>query len=519
MANKKLFKSAKPSLPTATTVNNAGGIAYQHSDEQALAQFAMTGTFNNTFYVDAETQLSDLITLTNKVSPEFLAKCAIYAREKGFMKDTSATMLAVLLGRDTRLFKLAFPRVINNGKMLRNFCQVVRSGVTGRKSFGNAAKVCIQNWLESRSDKHLLEDSVGNDPSLPDILKMVHPRPTTPTRAGMYSYLLGKELGEGKQLPENVLALEAFKKGKKGSRTVPEVPFQLLTALDLSDQEWLQIAKTAPWHMTRMNLNTFSRHNVLKDSEMVKLIANRLRDEREVARAKVFPYQLLAAYQNVESTIPVGITNALQDAMEVATKNVPQIPGKVYVMVDSSGSMTSPVTGYRKGSTTKVTCNQVAALIAATVLRANEETEVAVFDTSASFVTLNPRDSVMTNTNKVNRSGGGTDCGCAMRLLNSQNKKGDLVIMVSDNESWSNPYGHNATNLQVEWQKFKIRNPKAKLVCIDITPGSTAQAKSSKDTLNIGGFSDNVFTVISEFIKAGSEDHWTKTIQETVNLG
>jgi 60 kDa SS-A/Ro ribonucleoprotein len=106
-----------------------------------------------------------------------------------------------------------------------------------------------------------------------------------------------------------------------------------------------------------------------------------------------------------------------------------------------------------------------------------------------------------------------------MRLLNSQNKKGDLVIMVSDNESWSNPYGHNATNLQVEWQKFKTRNPKAKLVCIDITPGSTAQAKSSKDTLNVGGFSDNVFTVISEFIKAGSEDHWTKTIQETVNLG
>ena len=32
--------------------------------------------------------------------------------------------------------KAVFPRVIDNGKMLRNFVQVVRSGTVGRKSFG-----------------------------------------------------------------------------------------------------------------------------------------------------------------------------------------------------------------------------------------------------------------------------------------------------------------------------------------------------------------------------------------------
>ena len=45
--------------------------------------------------------------------------------------------------------------------------------------------------------------------------------------------------------------------------------------------------------MTRMNLNTFQRHGVFHDAEMVELIANRLRDAEAIKRAKVFPYQLL----------------------------------------------------------------------------------------------------------------------------------------------------------------------------------------------------------------------------------
>ena len=43
------------------------------------------------------------------------------------------------------------------------------------------------------------------------------------------------------------------------------------------------------------------------------------------------------------------LRDALQDAMEHATQNVPAM-GKVYVAVDVSGSMGSPVTGYQSAS-------------------------------------------------------------------------------------------------------------------------------------------------------------------------
>ena len=86
-----------------------------------------------------------------------------------------------------------FDRVIDSPKMLRNFVQIMRSGVVGRKSLGSLPKRLVQQWLESRSDEQLFIGSVGNDPSLADIVKMVHPKPATPARQALYGYLIGRE--------------------------------------------------------------------------------------------------------------------------------------------------------------------------------------------------------------------------------------------------------------------------------------------------------------------------------------
>ena len=60
--------------------------------------------------------------------------------------------------------------------------------------------------------------------------------------------------------------------------------------------------------------------------------------------------------------------------------------------------MQSPVTGHRKGATTAVRCIDVAALVAAAILRQNPDAEVLPFNDDVVPVTIsNPRDSVMTN--------------------------------------------------------------------------------------------------------------------------
>jgi 60 kDa SS-A/Ro ribonucleoprotein len=507
MANKSIFGSAKAKVNEviASVVNAAGGLAYSKDSEEALAQLACTGTFNGTYYASGTDTLDQVIAHANKVSPEFLANLCVYTRESAHMKDSAAVLLAILMNKDIALFKRVFGFVINNGKMLRTFCQVVRSGKVGRKSFGTAPKRMIKEWLENRSDKQLFDDSVGNEPSLQDIIKMVHPKPTTKNREAFYAYLLDKA-HDASLLPKEVKEFEEFKKGTPGERMVPNVSFQMLTSLNLTDSEWTEIARNAKWHMTRMNLNTFERHGVLKNPEMVKMIANRLASEEDVKRAKVFPYQLLSAYL-AATTVPTEIRNALEKAMEYATENVPSFKGKVFVGVDCSGSMSAPVTGNRGSATTTISCNQVAALMAASVLRKAENCEVYRFDTRAEKLNLNPKDSIMTNTRIIGTNGGGTDCGATLKVLNQNKALGDVVIILSDNESWSNPYGGSHTNLMAEWKVFKKRNPNAKLVCVDLAANTTSQAPTSKDILNIAGFADTVFEVVSNFLEF-SEMRW-----------
>jgi 60 kDa SS-A/Ro ribonucleoprotein len=287
-----------------------------------------------------------------------------------------------------------------------------------------------------------------------------------------------------------------------------------------SEAQWTEIARNCSWNTLRMNLNTFQRHGVYNNGKVVEELAAKLADPKLVAKFNVFPYELFTAYRNTEG-VPMPLRLALQDAMEVATRNVPVLAGKTAVLVDSSGSMRSPVTGNRGyGATTVTKCVDVAALMAACVVRANSDTKVLLFDTSVYPITLNPRDSVMTNAEKLNRNGGGTDCAAAMRHLNAISWKGDNVIMISDNESWYNPYGSyygRATGLASEWSIFQKKNSKAKLVCVDIQAGSTAQVTDNNRRLNVGGFSDSVFTIVANFIN-GDTRNFVQVIKDSVNL-
>lgn len=516
MANKTLFKSLVGKfIPATDAINEERAPAYKLSPKHQLAQYAATGCLNTTFYANADEQLATVLELCAKVDAEFIAKTAVFCRERGFMKDMPALLTASLSVHDRELLARVFPRVIDNAKMLRNFVQIMRSGVVGRKSLGSAPKRLVREWFEARDPATLFKSNVGQDPSLADIVKMVHPKPKDAMREALFGYFIGRDYAFD-VMPNIAREYELFKnKNKDDSREVPDVPFQMLTALDLGTPEWTAIARRASWQMTRMNLNTFARHGVFGVEGMADLIANRLRDAKAIAKARVFPYQLLMAYTmaNANAEIPRIVCDALQDAMEIAIANVPAIEGRLFVCPDVSGSMLSPVTGNRTGATTSVCCIDVAALVAAATLRKNPQTEVLPFEHGVVKINLNSRDSVMTNAAKLaSIGGGGTNCSAPLAQLNHRGAKGDLVMIVSDSESWVDAGGHGTATMR-EWNVFKQRNPGARLVCLNVQPYRTVQAVEREDILNVGGFSDRVFDVISEFARGGlNANHWIGVI-------
>ena len=515
MANTTLFQSIKTRLTAANTYNEAGGIAYTLTPKQQLAQLAATGCLNSTYYADAQDQLEQVLALAENLDAEFIAKTAVYARQKGFMKDMPALLLAVLAQKDVNMLARVFDQVADNGKMLRNFAQIIRSGAVGRKSFGNRPKKLMQTWLLTATEKQLLNAAVGNSPSLADVVKMVHPKPREAWRAAWFAWLIGKPY-DREALPHITRAFEDYKQSREGE--LPTVPFQMLTALDLNSGDWAEIARNGSWQQVRQNLNTFLRHEVFAKSKNIKMVAEKLRDETAIARARVLPYQLLTAYQATSNQMPFEIREALQDAMETAVQNVPAIRGKVVVCPDVSGSMHSSVTGHRGSATSKTRCIDIAALVSAAMLRTNPQARVIPFEQITVNVQLNPRDSIMTNAQKLaNIGGGGTACSAPLAMLNREKADVDLVVIVSDNESWADreQWG-GKTGLMKEWDILKQRCPEAKLVCLDIQPYTTAQAQNRHDILNIGGFSDQVFTLIGSFAEQGmGADFWVEEIEKT----
>ncbi len=536
MANKSLFASLTSRLPRANAVNEAGGRAYKLEPKHALAQVAATGTFGNAFYSTAETQLDEVLKLIDEVDDnEYLAKLALYAREKAFMKDMPAALLVALSVRDTELMHRVFDRVVDNGRVLRTVFQMIRSGQfknkagKGRVGLSSSVQRAFQRWLNTASVGKLLSASIGNDPSLRDILRMARPTPKDNARRAMFGWLTGKEVEKwapagGEDLPVEVQSLIAYRNSESEEAQaliaggLDNVRWDLLSDAAKGPKVWTALARKMGPQALRMNLNTLLRHDVLATSAMVDYVADRIADESEIRRGKQFPYQYFAAYLNADDNVPQKIKTALHKAAEIACGNVPELPGPVVIGLDTSGSMSSAVTGHRgRGATSKMRCIDVAALFAAAILRRNPDSVVIPFDTSAYDAKIDPNDSILSIAERLAKyGGGGTDCSLPLVAANQKHAKRKFagIVLVSDNESWVGTGRHGSTGVMTAWEAFvanqrKLNQPQSvssrleatpKLINIDLQPYQTVQACERTDIMNIGGFSDAVFARVSAFL-------------------
>ena len=299
MANKSLFQSATSTLPRATVINEAGGPAYKMSAKHALAQMAATGTFGNVFYASAQNQLDAMRKLIDEIDDnEFLAKLAVFSRERAYMKDMPAALLVVLSTRDTKLMHQVFDRVADNGRVLRTVFQMTRSGQFGRKGLSSSLQRAFQRWLNDASVGKLLSTSIGNDPSLRDVLRMARPTPKDDARRALFGWLTNKPVEKwapatADHLPSAVQSLVAYRAAESvEAQTLIagnlQVRWDLLADAALGPLVWKAIARQMGPQALRMNLNTLLRHDVFKkagilgfagtDNEMIDYVAGRLAD-------------------------------------------------------------------------------------------------------------------------------------------------------------------------------------------------------------------------------------------------
>ena len=337
-------------------------------------------------------------------------------------------------------------------------------------------------------------------------------------------------------LPSQVQALIAYRQAETAEAQALimgelQVRWDLLADAAKSPLVWKAIARQMGPQALRMNLNTLLRHDVLNDKQLVEFVANRLADADEIRRSRQFPYQFLAAYMNVDSAVPQKIKAALHKAAEIACGNVPELSGPIVIGLDTSGSMSSPVTGGRgRGATTKMRCIDVAALFAAAILRRNPDSVVIPFDTRAYDAQVDAGDTILSLAERLAKyGGGGTDCSIPLREAYTKYRRRKFAgcVLVSDNESWVTRQRafvvglQGSTGVMTEWHAFAAHQQglgvaAPKLVCIDIQPYATTQAPERDDILNIGGFSDAVFQIVASHL-SGDRGRFVQEV-ESVEL-
>jgi 60 kDa SS-A/Ro ribonucleoprotein len=542
VVNKSVFLNRPNASPQADAINEAGGKASKLEPKQALAHVAATGTFGDTYYSTGQAQLDEVLALIEWIDDnEYLAKLAIYSREKAFMKDMPAALLVALSCRDTQLTHRIFDRVVDNGRVLRTVFQMIRSGQfknaegKARKGLSASLQRAFQRWLNDASVGKLLSASIGSDPSLRDILRMARPTPTDNARRALFGWLTEKEVEKWApatqaDLPVEVQLLEEYRKATDDQAQVAILDkldgarWDLLSDAAKGPRVWTALARKMGPQALRMNLNTLLRHEVFSnDKSMIDYAAGRIANEEEVRRSRQFPYQYFAAYMNADDAVPQAIKTALHKAAEVACGNVPKFSGPVVIGLDTSGSMGSAVTGYRgSGAASKMRCVDVAALFAAAVLRSNPDSVVIPFDTQAYDAKIDPNDSILSIAKRLaSYGGGGTDCSLPIKAAVEKYPKRQFAaaILVSDNESWVGSGRYGATGVMSAWEDFLAnqrklagKNASPKLVCIDLQPYQTVQACERAEIMNIAGFSDSVFGVINGFLD-DSNDRFVSEVE------
>ena len=532
---RNVFDGLRVSINPADTKNNAGGVAYAMSPEQAFAQLMLTGTFNNTYHVSGGVQLESFLDLASRVGPDFRHKAAVYAAENGGSRLAQYAAIAVSManGDVADGFNAAFKKVVRGVPQVRELAGIFRSGVLGRRSFGTRPKRLLKGVLEGMPAEALFKGSVGDKPSFGDVIKLLHPKPTDDSQRALYAREIGRPYNP-ELLPVLVQQYDTF---KKDGGVVPQIDIRLLQGLGLTDTQWVSVIPGFSWQTLRMNVRRWHEKGLFqKFPGLVDTIAARISNREEILRARPEAYQLLMAYLATKAQFgfPSAISEAFQDAMEIALELVPSFGEKVAIAVDVSGSMACPLTGDRAGGTSNVRKVDVASLFAAAVLRKNPDSLVLPFHGQVLSCQLNPRDSVMTNAEKLaNLCSNGTNCAAPVRELVNRKVSVDTIVMFSDDESWMNPEGRTtgpstssayytgaypATGLMDAFTDYKNKvNRNARLVCVDLEPNMTTQVINRKDILNIGGFSDSVFKLVSLFATGDFDgDLLVKKIQSMI---
>jgi hypothetical protein len=465
------FNAPKASTAMPTTVNVAGGSAFQMTPKAEYATALLTALCGDTYYKTGSDSINRIAELTRTIEdPLFAAKAALYTRHKGFLRTVSHVVAGELAARVkgekwTRRFfdKVAF-RTDDVTEILSYY-----TSKYGRKKIPNALRDGLGLAL-SRFDAYQLAKyrASGKDMNLWDAVNLCHPKATEALSALMKGTLAAAETWETKVSGAGKV---------EGDATVKA---------EAKKEAWTDLIKAHKlgYFAALRNLN-----NIIRDApEALSEVLALLTDPRQVSRSKVMPFQFQTAMDAVKGTGHFGasIMLPLNKAVELSMANVPKFPGKTLIALDVSGSMAGKPL-------------EIGSLMAAVLYKSQPDADVMVFSDNAVYQrSLNPGDSLDTLKASIMRGmrSGGTNFHSI--FATAAKVRYDRIIILSDMQAWAGSgSGETPVNMSFKaYQRMVGHKPYLYSFNLNAVDG-TMQFPESK-VFALAGFTDAILQVMGQ---------------------
>jgi hypothetical protein len=234
---------------------------------------------------------------------------------------------------------------------------------------------------------------------------------------------------------------------------------------------------------TLRNLRNFDQAGI--SASVKKLVNDKLSDPEQVAKSMQFPYRFLSAWMNTES---LTWATSLEAAADLSLKNIPEFEGRTLIVIDTSGSMQSPVGGDRS----KIQCVDAAALFGyALALRNAGRVDVVMFAESSVALPVNKGASLLRSVQafrkQIGRVGYSTRTWQAIKKHYNGH---DRIIVLTDEQS------HD-----------QGKNPGCFMHFVNLAGYRVSTAPKDSRTFAYGGFTDAMFSTMP-LLERGVAQRW-----------
>ncbi|TAE12416.1 MAG: TROVE domain-containing protein [Bacteroidetes bacterium] len=509
------------------TTNYMGGKAYLLTPAMELYTAVVATMLDNSYYEKKTDRLARIQALVAQNDPLFVAKLAVYAREKMYLRS-APIVLAVELAKNHKgddLVGKLVNRVVQRADEITELLSyyALSNERAGIKKLGKLSKqiqkglaMAFNKFDEYQFAKYNRDSSV----KLRDALFIVHPKAKDEAQQALFDKIVSGTLETPYTWETQLSALgqQDFENEAKKQQAKAEL------------WEELMVSGKIGYMATLRNLRNVLLYGTGKavDSAL-ELVTN----EAQVKKAKQLPFRYLSAYAEVEklkgeellfsqtkTRIP-QILEAVEKAVSFSIDNLPTLAGKTLILTDNSGSMRGDASGASAVSAmSKRTTADIANLFAALYWKKAQNSIVGLFGDNIILPTLKPDMDIFQAFKLINSEA--TKCGLSTetgifemitRLI--QNKTVvDRIVIFSDCQigtgcNWYDNKGKRAADFDALFRQYKKEvNPDVLTYSVDLRGYGNTLFKEG--VITIGGWSDKIFDMMEAIETSGS-------IEEEIN--